>query len=208
MITQFDRDNLVKNLPDAYAKTPESNNAKLLSIVQAEIDKLRENNRTLRDSLDLEKAHGKTLDMYGKMVGQERGKAIDDQYRVLIKSRIVRNLCNGDYNSIVRLIALIFGCEPAEILITELDTPCQVRVDELPYDALNQLVIDINTAIKIIQEVMPAGIQLQSVQFTGTFEFGGDTLEYDADAGFGNEAQTIGGYLGYIFSDEIPDLPV
>lgn len=208
MITRFDREHPEKNLPDAYRKTPDSNNAKILAIDKAELDRLRENIRLLYDCLDLEKAFGATLDLYGDMVGQERGKATDDQYRVLIKSRIVRNMCNGDYNGIVRLLALVFNCEPSDISLVETDAPCHVRLESLPFAALNQMVIDIDTALKIIIECMPAGVTLESVQFTGTFEFGDDTLEYDEAAGFGDEAQTVGGYLGYIFSDDLPALPV
>lgn len=208
MITHFNTDDLVKNLPDAFKKTPDSNNAKLFLILDSEFEKLRANRQALEDSLDLEKAYGKTLDLYGQMVGQERGKATDEQYRVLIKSRIVRNFSNGDYNSIVRLLALVFNCDPSEVSLVEMDEPCHVRLESLPFEALNQLVIDISTALKIIREVIPAGVFLESVQFTGTFEFGDDSLVYDEAAGFGDEAQTIGGYLGYIFSDELPDLPV
>ena len=210
MITQFNREALEKNLPDAYRKTPDSNNAKILAIEKSETDKLRANIRALWDSLDLDNVGGTTLDLYGATVGQERGKATDDQYRVLIKSRIVRNLSNGDYNSIVRMMAVVFGCDPSEIVLTETETPCHVRVDELPFGALNKAVIGLGTALKIIREVMPAGVLLESVQFTGTFEFsGGTTLVYDEAAGFSNAAQTIGGYFGYI-SDGIDasDLPV
>ena len=208
MITHFNGVDLAKNLPDAYKKTPDSNNSKILRIEKSAMDDLRTVIQGISDSLDLERAYGDTLDLYGEMVGQERGKATDDQYRVLIKSRIVRNLCNGDYDSIVRLLALVFGCDPSDISLVETDTPCHVRLESMPFAALNQLVIDINTALKIIEEVMPAGVQLESVQFTGTFEFGDESMVYDEAAGFSDEAQTIGGYLGYIFSDLSPDLPV
>lgn len=208
MITHFNGADLAKNLPDAYKKTPDSNNSKILRIEKGAMDDLRAAIHGISDSLDLDKAFGKTLDLYGGMVGQERGKATDEQYRILIKSRIVRNLSNGDYNSIVRLLALVFGCDPAEISLVETDAPCRVRLESLPFAALNQLVIDISTAIKIIEEVIPAGVYMESVQFTGTFEFGDETMIYDEAAGFGNEAQTIGGYLGYIFDNAAPDLPV
>lgn len=208
MITHFNLDDLARNLPDAYKKTPESNNSKILRIEKSAMDDLRSAIQAVSDSLELDKATGKTLDLYGSLVGQERGKATDEQYRMLIKSRIVRNLCNGDYNSIVRLLSVVFGCDPADIVLNETDTPCHVRLESMPYDVLNRLVIDIDTALKIIEEVMPVGVYLESIQFTGTFEFGDTSLEYDEAAGFGNEAQTVGGVLGYIFSEISPELPV
>lgn len=209
MITQFNRENPVKNLPDSYCKTADSNNSKILNVEKSAMDALRAAVAEIDESLDLDKAYGKTLDLYGEMVGQERGKATDSQYRLLIKSRIMRNLAGGDYNSVVNLLALIFGCEPTEVSITEADEPCTVYLDKLPYAALNKLVVDVNTALKIIREVMPAGVNLESVTFTGTFEFSGGTdLVYDEAAGFGNETQTIGGTLGHVFNDETAELPV
>ena len=209
MITQFNRENPVKNLPDAYCKTANSNNGKILAIEKSAMDELREAVAAIHESLDLDKASGKTLDLYGEMVGQVRGKATDDQYRILIKARIARNLVGGDYNGVVNVLSLIFGCDPTEISIAETDEPCNVRLDRLPVSTLNRLMVDVSTAMKIIQEVLPVCVSLESVTFTGTFEFSGGTeLVYDEAAGFGNVAQTIGGALGYIFSDVTPDLPV
>ena len=209
MITQFNRDDLAKNLPDAYRKDVNSNISKILQIEKAEMDRLRADIQALRDSHDIDNACGKTLDLYGQRVGQERGKATDDQYRVLIKARIMRNFANGDYNSVVRLLAMIFGCDPSEINLTETDEPCKVWLDKLPFSALNSMVIDINTVLKIVREAMPAGVSLESVSFTGTFEFSsGSELVYDEAKGFADQAQTMGGFFGYIFSDEPTDLPV
>ena len=209
MNTHFNRENLVKNLPDAYNKNEDSNNSKILALEKGAMDQLRAAIAAIDESLDLEKASGKALDLYGEMVGQDRGKATDNQYRVLIKARIMRNVAGGDYNSIVRMLAMVLGCEPTEISLAELNDPCHVRVDELPFAALNHLVINVNTALKIMREVMPAGVYLESVSFTGTFEFSGGTeLVYDENAGFGNVAQTVGGYLGRMFGGEDVDLPV
>ena len=209
MITEFNRENLVKNLPDVYRKTADSNNAKILQIEKRAMDKLREAIQAIDDSLDLDKATGATLDMYGDMVGQPRGKAIDSQYRLLIKTRIIRNLANGDYNGIVNLLSLIFGCSPTEIVLTELSEPCKVRMEALPIERLNAMVINVNMAVQIIKELLPVGVILESAEFSGTFEFSGSTeLVYDAGAGFGSIDQTIGGYLGYIFNADMPELPI
>lgn len=197
MITQFNRDRPVKNLPDAYCKTATSNNAKILGIEKKALDTLRETIAAVYDSLDIDKAHGKTLDLYGDMFGQTRGSATDDQFRVLIKNRIIRNLSNADYNSIVNALCVTFNCEPSEILFVELDDPCKVKMEGLPISKLNENNIDINTAAQIIQGLMPAGVKMTVLDFTGTFEFSGGTeLVYDESAGFADDAQTFGGYLG------------
>lgn len=197
MITRFNSANHVKNLPDAYAKTPDSNNAKLLEVEKSETDRLRAEIAAVYNSLDINLATGQTLDLYGEMFGQQRGAATDEQYRVLIKNRIARNMANGDHNSIVNAICITFDCEPAEVLLTEQDDECAVALEGIPFTAINRLNVDAHTAVQIVQSLIPAGVSFKSLNFTGTFEFGGTDMEYDAEKGFGNVEQTIGGTLGY-----------
>lgn len=207
MVTQFNRDNLVKNLPDAYRKDSDSNNAKILEIEKRSTDIVREAIRAIAESTNIETATGKTLDMLGGMLGQARGIATDEQYRILIKSRIVRNLAGADHTSIVKAICATFNCSPSEVILTE-PAPCKVVVEGLPYSKLNDSNIDINTAVAIINNLMPAGVFMEALSFSGTFEFGGVDMEYSADAGFGDEAQTIGGYLGLLSDGQGSNLPV
>lgn len=208
MITHFNRENLVKNLPDAYAKTDGSNNAKLLEIEKGAIDLLREAIAAISDSLDLDMATGKTLDLYGEMIGQKRGVATDEQYRALIKSRITRNLANSDHNSIVNAICITFGCNPSEILLTEVDGKCAVMLEGIPFAAINRNNIDANTAIQIVQMLIPTGVTFDSLNFEGTFEFGTANMEYAPESGFADIGQTIGGYLGLAPDTGKSDLPV
>lgn len=206
MITQFDRDKPVKNLPDAYYKAATSNNAKLLDIEHDAVGALRSAANAIYDSLDINKAYGKTLDMYGAMFGQLRGKATDEQFRILIKNRIIRNFCNADYNSLVNAICATFDCGLSEIRLTEMDEPCKLRLEGLPISKLTESNIDVNTAVQIVQGLMPAGVLLEAIDFTGTFEFAGGTeLVYDEASGFADDDQTIGGYLGLMAGSNTSD---
>lgn len=197
MITRFNRENLVKNLPDAYRKTPDSNNAKLLEVEKSETDRLREGIAAIYDSLDINLATGKTLDLYGEMLGQQRGAATDDQYRALLKSRIIRNLSGSDHDSIVNAICITFDCDPADILLTETDGKCEVTLEGIPYTAISKINLDATTATQIIKMLIPAGVSFPALVFGGTFEFGGTEMEYDEGKGFADVEQTIGGTLGF-----------
>lgn len=208
MKAHFDRDRLARNLPDAYSKSDDSNNAKILSVEKRSMDALRESIRVIYDSLDINQATGKTLDLYGDMFGQLRGAATDEQFRILIKNRIIRNMADADHTSVVNAICATFGCDPSEVLLTELDEPCRVKVEGLPISVLNESNIDLNTAVQIVAGLMPAGVYIEAMEFTGTFEFGVTELEYDAEKGFGNEEQTIGGYLGLLSDSQGSNLPV
>ena len=103
------------NLPDAYDKKPTSNNYKILEIERLEAETLREGLYNIESILDISKATGKTLDYYGERIGQKRGLATDDQYRVLILAKIMRHLSNGRYNSVVECLSKTFNCELDEI---------------------------------------------------------------------------------------------
>lgn len=208
MNTQFDRDNLVQNLPDAYAKGDDSNIKKLLDIEKYEMDQLRASLNAVYDSIDLDKATGKSLDLYGEMYGQARGAATDEQYRIMIKARINRLFAGSDHDSIVLAISAAFSCDPSEILLVEPEDSCSVRVEHLPFDKLNNSNIDAVTAVQIVSRLIPAGVQLESINFAGTFEFGSTDMEYDETAGFADDDQTIGGYLGLVADEAISTLPV
>lgn len=208
MMSRFNREQLVRNLPDAYSKGPESNNARILEIEHSALARLREEINGIYDSLDINNANGKTLDLYGEMVGQERGAATDEQYRVLIKNRIVRNRVDADYNSIVHALCITFGCEPTDIMLAESPDKCAVTLEGIPFDAINRFNMDTDTAIQIVNALIPVGVYFESINFNGTFEFSGPELVYDADKGFADEAQTIGGYLGLAPDTGKNDLPV
>lgn len=208
MKAHFDFNNLSRNLPDAYRKDATSNNHKLLEVEKTESERLRAALTAIYESLDIDLATGSTLDEYGKMVGQERGKATDDQYRILIKARITRNLTNGDYNSIVKALAISLGCTPDLITLIELEEPCKVKIGAIPIEILNHLAVDVKTVAQIIRGIIPVGVFLEDVEFSGTFEFSdGTELVYDENAGFADEAQTIGGTLGYVFDGNTAELP-
>lgn len=208
MATHFNRDIPVKNLPDAYSKAKNSNNAKILEVEKSAVDALREATAAIYESLDIEKAYGKTLDLYGDMIGQLRGTATDEQLIVLIKNRIMRNIANGDHTSVVNAICMTFGCDPSDVLLTELDGSCKVTLEGVPIQKLVESNIDIETAVQIVFDLMPVGVFVEAATFAGTFEFSGSELEYNEAAGFGSEDQTIGGYFGYVASTGGQKLPV
>ena len=208
MNTQFNREQLARNLPDAYSKGRESNNAKILEIEKSAIDRLREEITGIYEALDLDNAKGVTLDLYGEMVGQERGVATDEQYLILIKNRIIRNFSNADHNSIVNALSMTFGGDPSDVLLTEHDDPCKVTVEGLPLYKINESNLDVKTAVQIVSGLMPAGVYLEAIEFSGTFEFSADALEYDETAGFADEEGTLGGYFGLLSDGSGSNLPV
>lgn len=202
-MAEFYSDNLAKNLPDAYKKDVRSNNYKILEIERTANNELRECLSEIEKALDIENATGVTLDMYGESFGQSRGLATDAQYRVMIKSKIVRSLSCGSYKDFVDAICATFGCSIDDVLLSETDKPMTVSLGKAPLNDIIHAGFTTNQAYQIVKKLLPVGVKLESVLFEGTFEFSDAEDEYNETAGFAisETDQSIGGYLGAAESD-------
>ena len=200
----------ISNLPDTYSKAKTSNNYKILNIIQRDTTKLKETIEDVDLCLDIEQAKGKTLDLYGEAIGQYRGLADDNKYRIMIKSRILRNLMNGDLNSIIEAISMIFGCEKSEVIITETDEPATIKIERIPFDVINYVGLSVEQTLQLMTALVPVGIKVESIELQGSFEFGSTDNEYDESKGFADKEvnATIGGYLGFLGSEEETLLPI
>lgn len=207
---QFHFDNLAKNLPDAYRKDSESNNFKILEIERRANNEMREMLEEIAKTFDIDKATGATLDLYGKRFGQPRGKATDDQYRMMIKSKIVRGLSSGSYKDIVDAICYTFDCDKSEILLVDGATPSSVRLEQAPLEAVIRAGFSTRQAEQIVASLLPITVTLEYASLEGTFEFSDSETDYDETAGFAEtENGEIGGYLGWTGSEEnVDELPI
>jgi hypothetical protein len=208
----FNNTNYVKNLPDCYNKKVKfnadgtlniketGNNYKLLSLNNTIISELKKDISDLFNTLDIEQATGKTLDLYGEMYNQPRGLATDAQYRMLIKSKVLQNISSGDYKSIVAAICATFNCLPSEVLIREVkDKPCTIELSELPVNAINKAGLSISQVSEIVSRLLPAGVKFEQYLYEGTFEFADTQGVATTDHGFANDDGSIkGGFLGTI----------
>lgn len=206
--------NYIKKLPDAYCKESESTNARLLKIDEDDIVSLRGDIRAVSEALDLFNANGGTLNLYGDMVGQKRGQLDDTRYRYMILTRIGANLVQGDYKSIMANIVQMFGCGQEDVTlndveITEEDEPCTVYLSKMPIAVLVSAGFTSFQAVRMIEMLLPVCVKLKADNFEGTFCFADSNEEYDELAGFADDLQTFGGYLGLLLGeDEETPLPI
>ncbi len=191
----------VKRLPDAYYKGKDGNNYKLLHLNELAINELNTDTTEILNSLDIMQATGKTLDLYGETVQQKRGALNDEQYRLMILTKIGRNICQGDYNSIMRLLIQMFDCEQGDIILKE-SNDCTITIEKFPLEVLINAGFSSKQAIQMIEMLLPICVSVSDGNFEGTFEFADFDDEYDEEKGFGNIEQTIGGYLGLTVDDK------
>lgn len=196
----------VKRLPDSYRKDIGSNNDNMLKLNEIMGEEYSNDMQDVMDSLDISKATGVTLDLYGQMLGQKRGQLNDDQYRYMIYVRIARNISTGDINNIVTLISMILQADISLIKITEV-FPAKIEVLSIPLGALILAGYSVEQMVALINLILPAGVSVATANFEGTFEFDEADDTYDELKGFADDAQTIGGYLG-IDTGDISKFPL
>jgi hypothetical protein len=112
-------DNTLERPPHTYSKDPASLWARLLSVFTIEIDAIQATREAIQAAHDIDQATGKTLDFIGANVQQGRGKTNDGLYRILIKSKIARNICQGSIDELIKTIALTMNCLESEVSIIE-----------------------------------------------------------------------------------------
>lgn len=202
----------VSKLPDAFDKRQDSNNAKMLALNEGNISILQQVFEQLHDSLDIYKATGKTLDLYGEAVGQKRGGLNDTKFRFLILSKVAVNTSGVDYETIMDNLIHILGCKYEDVKIIEMQDhaePATVKMVAMPFEILGRAGFTSRQAAQIVKLLLPISVNLIFDELQGTFEFAAQDNDYDEGKGFGNVEQTIGGTLSMLVGeDEEKPLPI
>lgn len=194
--------NILSQLTTAFRF--KKNNLKILKLISEGLDELEVTFELINSWKDVDKAKGTTLDMMGKEIGQPRGQATDEIYRLLIKGKMLSVSSKGDINTIINIISTIFNVEPSEFDIQELYTegrPAMLKINKIPLDVVVNAGMTGDELVFLIKQSVAGGVGLDSIELDGTFEFV-ETLEQGSDIGFADMEMTTGGTLGAIFGKE------
>lgn len=130
---------------------------------------------SVKDSRDISKANGKSLDYLGANVGEFRQGQDDERYRLLVLTRILMNLSMGDIPTINKIMSILF--KDSYIGLTEgfLDSkflykePASFKLliedkgQDLPFDVLDRIRA---AAIRVAVEIL-SRLQLKLVSRHG-----------------------------------------
>ncbi|WPZ17781.1 hypothetical protein UM396_14445 [Geobacillus subterraneus] len=207
---------MLSRLTDVYKKDPNSNVGKVIKILADELDLLKTTFDRIEEWKDVDRAEGIVLDDMGVNIGQPRGAATDEIYRVLLRSKVARNFSDGTINTIIRVISIAVNANPSEIHIKELyndsssPEPAAIGLIQIPLRKLNEVGMSPKQFAQIVQKTVAAGVRVASIELAGTFSFSSQptTIENDDSAGFSDLTESIGGYLGAAFSGTDEPLPV
>ncbi|KIN30946.1 hypothetical protein ABEV77_10245 [Bacillus subtilis] len=198
---------LIGKLTDAFLKDEKSNIGKLFLIVDEQLTALKSALITAENWRDIDAAKGKALDLLGDNVSQDRGRATDEIYRVLIRGKVARNVSDGTTNRIIEALAKTLNCKPSEIHIVSSkenneDEPAAIIVKKAPIEALSKVGMSATQFSNIVQKTVAAGVRVAYVDLNGTFRFSSSANSIETSQyGFSTDG-TDGGTLGGIFQPE------
>lgn len=200
-------DDSLERLPHTYEKRkdepekPPRNLWKFLNIFTREIDQLKDAKEDIKAVRDIDQASGVTLDRIGANVQQGRGKMMDSIYKTLIKTKITRNINQGDVNNLIETVAVSMNCEQSEVEITEkwtLSTPEPAGLMiKLPIEALLKIGLTPEQFTALMNRMAVGGVGVDGL-YRGSFRFA-DTYDqpvFDSEKGFER------GSLGAFYSPE------
>lgn len=206
MPSEMHRD-LVSRLPDVYNKDDDSNVSKFLTVVGDEIQQLIDAANQVMDARDVDKAFGVSLDNIGTNVQQSRGELNDSVYRILIKSKIARNMSQGDINTIINVLSMALGCEKSSVHLQECwntvtEEPAAVNV-QVDYRFLTGSGMSYTQFGAWVNAVVAGGVAA-NVLYQGSFCFSSNPVEPEIDDTKGFNAGKLGAYYDPINSPNLP----
>ncbi|MCE5168961.1 hypothetical protein LQV63_06520 [Paenibacillus profundus] len=201
----FKLNDVMAMLPDVIAKEG-SRFAILVDVWLQQINEIGATVQRMSAWKSIEQAEGATLDMIGGNLGQPRGQATDEVYRLLLRSKLARMNASGNLDSVIEVLALALNAEPGEFRLSERyndpvnPEPAAIHVNEVPYEKLSGMGLSPSQFVSLVERLVAAGVRVGQVELTGTFALSSvyDSLERD-EHGLADEAMTVGGTLGDMY---------
>ncbi|MEK4718113.1 hypothetical protein NST66_11095 [Priestia sp. FSL W8-0524] len=100
---------MISKLTDLFTKNENSNIGKIIRVFSDELEQVQATLEKTEQWRDIDDAEGTTLDLIGENVGQMRDNSSDEQFRLLIKTKIFSNLSVGDIESVNQLLRIYLG---------------------------------------------------------------------------------------------------
>lgn len=133
----------------------ENNIKKLLRVL---IEPLQDIETALQQLIarTVDNSTGINLDVFGRIVGQPRGGLLDDDYRRLIRARIVANRSSGEIESLLAVAALVLNDDDAYLHIKYVSNATLVlRVEDVIVSA------DVaGLMMRMLRDAVAAGVRL------------------------------------------------
>lgn len=157
------KDNLLKNLPDFYDTSEQSNNNTLMTAFGRTMDSVDINISALQTSIQISTAIGQQLDDIGALFDITRDGRTDEQFRSVILGFWSSILGGGTKTSIKTVIQNVFGFPLDDISINEINDA--TFTIELIIDDTNDITFIYDNVFSNVNNVKASGTFLVDVLF-------------------------------------------
>ena len=164
---------MLEMIPDAFAKTKDSNFGKVFVILSDELEKARQVAEKIESWRDIDLATGKTLDLIGKDYEQHRGRDGDSLYRFMIKSKIEQSQSNGTFDELINVICRTINCQPEDVDIIPgrfydemgeyTGEPLAIEIKSVPMRFFIDSGIKVSAFIDSVRSSTAAGVRIISI---------------------------------------------
>lgn len=139
-------------------------------------------------SFDIDNANRNRLEIWGSLVGEQRGGLTDDEYRRFIKARMLVNTSNGTPDELIRILETV--TYPSEVSYRDCFPACYM-ITALRGTPMSDIVA--RRVGRLMIQAKPAGIGCIVIEAVSpAFGFAGDADAGGYDEGLFSRTITVG----------------
>lgn len=165
-------DDLIKLLSTAFRKDADSNNYKLLEVIDSEFQNIEQTINDIKYTHSIDLATGKSLDWFASLFNVRRKQnETDDHFRARIKLAFSKIADMATINDIKEIVAATLQTKTSRIRVVD-----KWNVEPAYFDVwvwlqdLNNVGLTVEELKDLLQAIKPAGVRLDAKQF-GTFTY-------------------------------------
>lgn len=152
-------------IPGALNATYNPNMNKLVTFFAEYLSEIQSLFKKIELYRNIDGASGKLLDEIGEKVGEVRGQADDEFYRIMLKSKIASRKGDATVNGILTIIKNSLGVDVKNIKVVPLpDEPQAVVIKDVPLEFANDTWKQ-QYLLRRIEGTVAAGVRVHEVRF-------------------------------------------
>ncbi|ADB58526.1 hypothetical protein [Archaeoglobus profundus] len=195
-------DKLVRLLSTAFRKDPDSNNYKLLKVVDSEFSNIEQVVNDIKNAHLVDFATGKSLDYIASLFNVRRKQnETDDHFRARIKLAFSKISNMATINDIKEIIAVALNTKTSRVRVRDrYDLEVALFEVWIWLQDLNNAGLTLEEFQELIKAVKPAGVQVKAYQ-QGTFTYRSIEETSDPTKGYNDLANSnpdAGTYAGLL----------
>lgn len=192
-------DELIKLLSTAFRKDPDSNNYKLLKVIDSEFSTIEQTISDIKNAHFVDFATGKSLDYIASLFNIRRKlNESDEHFRTRIKLAFSKITNTATINDIKEIIAATLNTTTDRVVVKD-DYPAAIQL-WLWLQDLNNAGLTLDELKELLKAIKPAGVGLSAFQ-QGTFTYRTAGETSDPSKGYNDLANSnpdAGTYAGLL----------